>query len=112
MKTIIDESEFKHCEEFINDKSQPMCLRKFLLYNRIPAYWKYTKWKDSWGIPKLFATLPASRGVGGAKKKARRIRVNMASRFGDVGISYDISKESGYDSRVYIEQLTDFSENP
>ena len=35
----------------------------------------------------------------------------MASRFGDVGITYDLSLENGYDDRVNVEDLDDFSDN-
>ena len=40
----------------------------------------------------------------------KRVRVVMASRLGDVGITYDLSKDVGYDERVYVEKLTNFSD--
>jgi hypothetical protein len=49
--------EYRHCDDYIRDKSQPKCLRKFLLYKRIPVLWRMNYWKDSWGLPSLFATL-------------------------------------------------------
>lgn len=92
------ELQGKHCDDYIRDKSQPMCLRMFLLHNRIPAYWRYKRWKDSWGIPKLFATY-----------KGTRVRVVMASRFGDVGITRRLDSDSGYSDRVLVENLSNFS---
>lgn len=103
-------SEFKHCEDFIRDKTQPKCLRKFLLYKRIPAYWQYKYWR--WGTPALFATYKAPNGPGGGKGKTKRVRVTMASRFGDVGITRDLTAEHGYYLRVPVEALTDFSDTP
>jgi len=102
----------RHCDDYIRDKTQPKSLRKFLLYHRVPACWKYLRWKESWGTPILFATVPAYTGVGGAKYKAKRVRVVMVSRFGDVGITTNLTAENGYDKRVFINELTDFSDRP
>lgn len=102
----------KHCEDYITDKSQPKCLRKFLLFKRIPASWQ-CRWQDrGWPIPTLFATQSAHRGVGGGYKKCRRVRVTMASSWGDVGITGRLNRTHGYDLRVSVENLTDFSEVP
>ncbi len=60
--------------------------------------------------PKLFATYKQPDGPGGRKGKTRRVRVVMASRFGDVGITRDLMAEHGYNDRVAVETLTDFSE--
>jgi hypothetical protein len=91
----------RHCDDYISDKTQPKCLRKFLLYKRIPAYWAVKRWKSSWGLPVLFAT-----------HKGARVRVNMASRFGDVGITTNLQALNGYELRVSLEELSDFSESP
>jgi len=106
----LEEPPFKHCEEYIRDKSQPKCLRKFLLYKRIPAAWQFTRWREAWGNPKLFATYKEPNGPGGRKGKTKRVRVVMASRFGDVGITTNLERENGYQARVPVEHLTDFSE--
>lgn len=87
----------RHCDDYIRDKTQPMCLRKFLLYHRIPAVWRFTRWKKTWGQPTLFAYY-----------KNRRVRVTMASRFGDVGITTKLGLERGYDTRVSVSDLEDF----
>lgn len=90
------------CDSYIRDKTQPMCLRRFLLVNRIPAVWKYEKWiAKGRPNPKLFADF------GG-----KRVRVVMASRFGDVGITENLEASSGYSLRVSVEQLSNFSEEP
>ena len=91
----------KHCDDYIRDKSQPKCLRKFLLYHRIPATWRFCRWKDSWGTPSLFAMY-----------KGEPVRVQMASRFGDVGITTKMNQKNGYELRVNVEDLTDFLEGP
>jgi hypothetical protein len=47
--------------------------------------------------PELYAN------YGGA-----RVRVTMASRFGDVGIRLDLPNPHGYDKRVFLPDLSDF----
>lgn len=86
----------RHCDTYIRDKSQPMCLRRFLLYRRIPAYWQIKRWR--WGKPELYAM-----------HEGKRVRVTMASRFGDVGITEVLTAEYGYNKRVPVEALTDFT---
>ncbi len=51
--------------------------------------------------PRLFAT-----------HRGKRVRVNMASRIGDVGITTDFSADHGYQERVYVSELLDFSTEP
>lgn len=43
------------------------------------------------------------------RHEGRPVRVTMASRFGDVGISEDLDADRGYGRRVAVEELTDFS---
>lgn len=102
----------KTCDAFINDKTQPKALRKFLLFKRIPANWSCRWVERGWPVPVLFATLPKHRGIGGGYKKGFRVRVTMASRFGDVGITRNLEQSHGYYDRVAVEQLTNFSEAP
>jgi hypothetical protein len=108
--------EPRHCDDFIEDPAQPECLRGFLAYHRLPAAAKYPTgdadydakmeahlgcpmWRDP--VPVLFASY-----VG------RRVRVVMASRFGDVGITTHFDAEHSYDQRVAVENLSNFSEAP
>lgn len=86
----------RHCDDYIDDLSQPECLRKFLDHARAPAHGSL---RDQ---PK--PTLYASHN-------GQRVRVTMASRFGDVGITPDLAREYGYESRVAVDSLTDFSAN-
>lgn len=89
-----EQEGIKHCDDYIDDPTQPECLRKFLDYSRAPAHGSL---RDE-PKPKLFATF-----------EGKRVRVTMASRFGDVGITSDLSRKYGYESRVSVEQLSDFS---
>lgn len=89
-----DPTEPRHCDDYIDDHAAPAPLRAFLEWARSPAH-GHTRPKP---YPTLFATY-----------KGRRVRVTMASRMGDVGISSDHTATGGYDARVYVEQLTDFS---
>lgn len=90
--------DFKHCDEYIHDLKAPMCLRWFLYCNRVPAIDGMLLRQN--GIePKLFADF------GG-----KRYRVVMASRFGDVGITSNQYADHGYEMRVPVELLTNFSD--
>jgi hypothetical protein len=89
----------RHCDEVIEDPDAPHCLRWFLLVNRLPAVDQLVL-EEALGqakLPKLFA-----------RHNGRPVRVVMASRFGDVGISTDLSRPNGYQQRVGVDELTDF----
>lgn len=90
-------SEFKHCDDYIEDVEQPECLRAFLDYARSPAHGMLREGKR----PRLFADYAG-----------KRVRVVMASRFGDVGITSDLSAEHGYDKRVAVSSLDNFGAKP
>ena len=95
-----DESEeFIHCDELIDDEKQPLCLRRFLRYKRWPAIYQCRAYRLGVKEPQLFADY----GL-------RRVKVVMASRFGDVGITGDLTAEYGYNVRVAVESLKNFSE--
>jgi hypothetical protein len=89
------EPDFKHCDDYIDDESQPEALRKFLDYARSPAHGM----ERDGAKPKLFADY---NGV--------RHKVNMASRFGDVGITLKLHADYGYDLRVAVSELSNFSD--
>lgn len=106
---------FKHCDDYIDDAMQPFVLRRFLHWARLPAVCKYLPapehedyvdeelrpfiWRRP--APKLFADF-----------EGRRVRVTMASRFGDVGISRDLTGDGGYFKRVAVEDLGNFGDEP
>lgn len=91
----------KHCDDYILDARQPMCLRWWLYNHRIPAVDKMLCEQN--GVnPKLFADY-----------NGKTVRVTMASRFGDLGISYDMTREMGYEERsIAVCQLTNFRTAP
>ena len=84
----------RHCDAYIDDPAQPECLRKFLDYARSPAHGALRAGDK----PKLFADY-----------RGQRVRVTMASRFGDVGITRTLDAEYGYEERVCVDQLSSFS---
>lgn len=111
-----------HCDDLIDDESQPASLRKFLEYNRRPAIEK-TLPEDQ--EPVLFATLREARtghsylgywsGKEPAMKKVemvagQKVRVVMASRFGDVGITPNLEARHGYIARLPVSALDNFSD--
>ena len=91
----MSEETFKHCDDYIDDQTQPECLRKFLNHARSHAHGALT------GTPKpiLFADY-----------NGQRVRVVMASRFGDVGIITKLHSEYGYENRVDVASLENFRE--
>jgi len=97
---------FKHCDEYIEDPSQPECLRKFLDRARSPAHGMLSKEP----YPKLFATYQGKDWMG--VRKGDRVRVVMASRMGDVGCTKNLNADVGYQIRTAIADLSDFSETP
>jgi hypothetical protein len=87
----------KHCDDFIDDESAPASLRAFLARARSPAH----GYLSSEPFPKLFADHEGSR-----------VRVVMASRLGDVGITADLAADHGYQKRVGVEDLSKFGVEP
>lgn len=85
------------CDDYIEDPAAPAALRKFLEFARAPAHGQLLPEPH----PRLYAD-----------HEGRRVRVTMASRLGDVGITADLDRESGYEQRVLVRQLSNFSETP
>jgi hypothetical protein len=85
----------EHCDDYIDDMTQPECLRVFLEYARSPAHGSKT------GKPKpsLFADY-----------EGKRVRVVMASRLGDVGITDYLVASYGYNARVEVASLSNFGD--
>ena len=84
-----------HCDEYIHDPNFPLCLRYWLLVNRLDAIIDYK------GVPECYTTW-----------KAQRVRLVMASRLGDGGTTTKLHHENGYEERVYLEELSDFGDKP
>lgn len=96
--------EHRHCDEYIDDPEAPECLRKFLEHARAPAHGSFLG-----PLPPLFARLVADKDAREYTGKWNRtepimkevtipagtvVRVVMASRFGDVGISTNLKKHA------------------
>jgi hypothetical protein len=90
----------KHCDDYIHDFTAPHCLRFFLLVNRMPAV-DAMLCRAAGVLPKLFATYEGAR-----------VRVVMASRLGDVGVTRRLDAEDGYEKRVMVADLTSFGDIP
>jgi hypothetical protein len=87
----------EHCDDYIDDKTKPAALRKFLEFARAPAHGAF--------LPKPHPQLYADY-------EGTRVRVTMASVMGDVGITTDFSREMGYERRVLVSSLSNFGETP
>lgn len=96
----------RHCDEYIDDPSAPACLRAFLQRARSPGHGH--SHPDPY--PRLFATYMGVDWNGIAK--GDRVRVVMASRMGDVGITKNHAALYGYTVRCYVSDLADFGESP
>lgn len=81
-----------HCDDIWRAKDAPACVLAYLDAARAPAH-------GQGYAPKLFAN-----------HDGKRVRVVMASRFGDVGITERLDVERGYNKRVLLPNLTDFSD--
>ena len=92
-----------HCDDYIDDETQPEALRKWLDYKRATAVFQYEH-------PEQETTLYASTTAAVINLPVgTRVRLTMASRMGDVGISRDLTKQNGYEVRVTLDTLENFS---
>lgn len=91
------EGPIDHCDDYLDDPQAPAVLRTFLDFARAPAHGQL--------LPKPHPCLFADY-------EGRRFRVTMASRLGDVGITTNYDAELGYDIRVRVSQLSNFSAVP
>ncbi len=87
----------KHCDDYIDDDGAPLVLRSFLRRARSPAHGMI----DPLPYPRLFADY-----------EGQRVRVVMASRMGDVGITTDLKADHGYQRRVAVGDLENFGDVP
>jgi hypothetical protein len=92
---------FRHCDEYVNDRRFPDCLRWFIFIHRSSAIVKNLAERMKTN-PVLYADC----------QNIIRVRVTMTSRFGDVGITSDLNQETGYMTRVPLDKLTNFSDQP
>lgn len=104
-----------HCDTIINDESYPECIRNYLKYNRLPAVCKQAgevrneQWVEKDLIQYIWVD---PEPVCFADYREKRVRLVMASRFGDVGITEQLDTCHGYDRRVFVFNLSNFSDKP
>lgn len=89
------ETRFRHCDEYIDDADAHQALRAFLARARAPGHGLM----QAEPFPKLFADF-----------RGHRVRVVMASRLGDVGITTDHDEEHSYQVRVAVADLHNFGD--
>lgn len=87
----------KHCDDYIDDESAPASLRAYLQRARSLGHGML----NSEPFPKLFADYEGAR-----------VRVVMASRLGDVGITSEHADDWTYQKRVSVEDLANFGTTP
>lgn len=90
-------SEPVHCDDYINDSTASMPLRWFLFIHRLPAAEKLLCVANG-VLPKLYADY-----------RGKRVRVVMASRLGDVGITENLDEPDRYRVRVAVNDLQNFA---
>jgi hypothetical protein len=92
----------RHCDDYIDDPTSPEPLRTYLSRARQPAHGYYSGdgKPDTRPFPTLFASLGKTR-----------VKVVMASRLGDVGVTTRLD-DVAYERRVWVEMMTAFSETP
>jgi hypothetical protein len=83
-----------HCDDLRSAPDMPACVKAYLDIARAPAH-------GNGLAPPLFATY-----------EGRRVRVVMASRFGDVGITAALDATRGYELRVFLPDLSEFRDVP
>jgi hypothetical protein len=93
----LERADIRHCDDYIDDPTTVGPLRTYLAFARAPAHGQLLPKPH----PRLFAD-----------HDGQRVRVTMASRLGDVGITTDHARELGYDRRVAVSELSNFSEEP
>ncbi len=89
-----------HCDDYAQSSSGHPAARWFIFVHRLP-YTLRALCASRFPMPTLYATF-----------YRRRIRVVMASRIGDVGITSRLDEATSYERRVFIDSLEDFSEEP
>lgn len=87
----------KHCDDYIDDEAAPEVLRRYLTRARAPGHGL----TSAEPFPELYADYDG-----------KCVRVVMASRFGDVGITTILTDPLRYEARVAVEDLSGFRDTP
>lgn len=91
-----------HCDDVLDGKVEvPPFVKRFIRIKRWPATWQFRAVELGVPVPTLYAT-----------HEGQRVRVTMASCHGDLGITPNLKQDTGYRTRVFVNQLTDFSPTP
>jgi hypothetical protein len=88
------------CDEYAESFSGHPAARWFIFYNRLPA------------TLRALMVQRCPEPVLYADHGNERVRVVMASRLGDLGVTRNLNAETGYERRVMICELSNFSETP
>lgn len=88
----------EHCDQFIMNPKAPMTLRWWVFVNRLPAFDQHLC-RENGVDPNLWA-----------KYEGEWVKIVMASRFGDVGLSKDLDAVNGYFVRVPLKMLSGFTD--
>jgi hypothetical protein len=99
-------TEPRHCDDCIHDRSMPLALRWWLFLHRLPAA-DQLLCREAKTWPALYATVATDRLLPGMVR-GTTVRVVMASRMGDVGITPKLDAESGYTARVAVDDLENY----
>lgn len=83
-----------------NEPREVSYAKFILMYFRLPAAQHYS-WAPFFEGKNLFCTY-----------NNERYKVLMASRLGDIGITKEFSRDSGYDKRVFVDDLSEWSDKP
>lgn len=89
-----------HCDDYANTHDGHPAARWFIFVNRLPATLRLLA-RGRFPDPVCFADY-----------QGKRVRLVMASRFGDIGITENLDATHGYQARVGIDGLSNFSETP
>jgi hypothetical protein len=93
---------FRHCDDWLdNPEGVDPLLLAWLTYRRSPASVKYPMHGEPLPEPLLFATYDH-----------RPVRMTLASRLGDIGISRKLWASDSYELRVPLAELSDFRSKP
>lgn len=93
--------ECRHCDTYIQDVTQPFVLRWYLYFERLPAIEKSF-------MREVLKELGRPEPTLVAFYEDKPVRVVMASRLGNVGVTYDLERSKGYTGRVHLCQLRNF----
>lgn len=94
------ETDGTHCDDYVDNPRGNSQARWFIFIHRLPAILQILA-AEHGCAPRLFADY-----------RGERVRVTMASRLGDVGITSNLDAEYVYTDRVKVGDLSNFAKTP